>query len=243
MHPRRLGLASLLLAGLMTLTALAQAAGRVPVSRPVPGQPRAIALGAAKAAAAECPLGVTGPAVLSIGYIAPPDDAYYTLIDPSECEDCDGAGVLVTSAHVVLDAWDIGPWPVRVGIVRADLSDPECPAPIPGDYLSPPIQLEISAPEFAVYDFTLALGQPVTLNQPAFLEITFYEWGQWWTVPGLVTTGSCESCRSYNYYPGDDYDLCAFGFDGNPIMYVDAACASAVPTGRGSWGRLKSIYR
>ena len=39
-------------------------------------------------------------------------------------------------------------------------------------------------------------------------------------------------------------DLCVdAGFPGNPNMYVDAACCESTPAIRGTWGRMKTLYR
>lgn len=50
-----------------------------------------------------CSLGAPGPPVTAIPYIIPPDDAYFTLLSPSQCSACEGSEALsLHSAHVVL---------------------------------------------------------------------------------------------------------------------------------------------
>lgn len=199
--------------------------------------------GAAAAAGGLCTLGVTGAPAWSVGYIIPGEDQYYTLIDPAECAGGDDCGVAVSLAHIVLDFSYAMSTPVRVGIVQADLADDECPVPMPGAYVCPPVTYDIAGPDAGLYDIALPLSEGVTLTGKVFLEVTFTEWGPYWDVPGLAITAACDACRSYNYYPGDNYDLCAFGFEGNPVMFVDVECAGAVPVESTTWGDLKASYR
>lgn len=234
---------------LATLVALALTAGAAEAARPVPafrpftGSPLRLAAGATASSVATCPLGVLGAPASIVGYVYPDDDQYYTLIDPTETA-CSGAGgALVIAGHIVAEFQYAYGTPVRVGIVQADVSDPECPVPMPGAYLCPPIDYMLESPAGGVYDVSLPLGGGCAITGPAFLEITFTEWGPWWEVPGLVLTASCEPCVSYNYYPGDHYDLCTFGFDGNPVMYADAMVNGVVPARTRTWGALKSVYR
>lgn len=222
------------------LPAAAEAARPTPTFRPLgvsvrPATPaRSIAT---------CNLGVTGPAVFTVSYVIPPDDQYYTLLDPAE-QGCEAqGGVQIHAAHIGVEFQYAYETPIRVGIVQADLSNPECPVPVPGAYLCPPTDYMLAGPGTGAYDVTLPLATSCTLTGPAFLEITFTEWGDWWEVPGLLLTGQCAPCNSYNYYPGDHYDLCTFGFEGNPIMYVDAVADAALPVARGTWGRIKTMHR
>jgi hypothetical protein len=190
-----------------------------------------------------CALGVTDAPAWSVGYIIPGEDQYYTLVDPAECAGGDDCGVSVSLAHIVLDFSYAMSTPVRVGLVQADLTDAECPVPMPGVYVCPPVTYDIAGPDAGLYDVALPLSESATLTGKVFLEITFTEWGPYWDVPGLAITAACDPCRSYNYYPGDNYDLCTFGFDGNPVMFVDVDCANAVADEATTWGQLKASYR
>jgi hypothetical protein len=225
------------------LGAIAAPAGRpVPVFRPVEARPTPLSAGRALADPAACPVGVPGPAAYTVSYVIPGDDQYYTLLNPEGCE-CGSLGYVLSAAHILLEfSYGYGT-PVRVGVVRADLSDPECPVPLPGQYVVPPLEYELAAPDGGVYDVALPLAPSACLTGKVFLEITFTEWGFSYEAPSLLLAASCEPCASYNYYPGADYDLCTFGFEGNPIMYADATCCLAVPARRGSWGELKTHYR
>lgn len=231
------------LAVLVLGAAPAAAARSVPVLRPLTQPTRPLQAGVHASEPGTCALGVTGPAASVVSYVIPPDDQYYTLLDPEDCACAGHGGYALTAAHIVVEFGYAFGTPVRVGVVRADLSDPECPQPVPGDYVVPPLDYSLAAPAGGVFDVELPLAPGACLTGPAFLEITFTEWGDWWEVPSLVLTASCEPCRSYNYYPGDDYDLCTFGFTGNPLMYAAANCCTTVPAQRRTWGRLKSIYR
>jgi hypothetical protein len=228
---------------LATLAVPALAARPVPTMTPLDGTVHAARIGTAARSTPACLLGVTGPAAWVVSYVLPPDDQYYTLIDTAECE-CGAGGVLVTSAHVQLGFEDDLANPIRVGIVAADLSNPACPVPIPGQYLCPPIDYDLVGPGLGMYDVSLPLSAACCVSGKAFLEITFVDWNEWWSnPPNLLLAAECAPCTSYNYYPGNDYDLCTFGFDGNPVMYVDAACCGVVPVRPGTWGALKSLYR
>ncbi len=224
----------------LCVSADARAERIVPPTRPA--APKVTRL-PASTRAATCQLGVEGPAAYVVSYVIPPDDQYYTLVDPTE-EGCEAQhGVQLVAAHIGVDFPYAFETPVRVGIVRADLTDPECPVPMPGQYLCPPVTQMLGAPGTGAFDIALPLAGGCTLEEKAFLEITFTEWGDWWEVPSLLLGGACAPCTSYNYYPGDDYDLCTFGFEGNPIMYVEGSPLSVVPAARGTWGRLKTMYR
>src|SRR6185503_20998977 len=54
---------------------------------------------------AACQMGVLPPPGTAFGYILPPDDIYYTLLDPANCSAClppAAAGRLMQVAHVLL---------------------------------------------------------------------------------------------------------------------------------------------
>jgi hypothetical protein len=190
-----------------------------------------------------CQLGVNDPH-FTMNYLYPPDDEYYTLIDPAACGCAAQGGVLATTAHMILDFPEACTIPVTVAIVAADLSDPSCPTPIRGQYLCPPVEYDIAVSNPGGYDFLMPLGGPCCITQKAFLVITFREVGDCGSVPGLYVSFGCEPCASWNYWPGGAMvDLCEGYLLGNPNMYVDAACCDVVPTLPASWGQLKSMYR
>jgi hypothetical protein len=190
-----------------------------------------------------CTLGVIGPASFPMFYLYPPEDQYYTLIDPAQCG-CQGSGgALLSTAHVMLDFPEACTIPVRVGIVAADLSNPECPAPIMGQYLCPPVDQDLSVTEAGQYDFALPLGAVCCITQKAFLMITFVTGGDCGSWPGLMIDTAVCGCVSYNAWPdGELYDLCGT-LPGSPVMYVEAGCCGEVSTTPQSWGHIKAMYR
>src|SRR5436309_15209898 len=52
-------------------------------AKPVPTDVKQFTLQLPAAPAATCQLGVLGPPFNAFGYVLPPDDAYYTLLDPA----------------------------------------------------------------------------------------------------------------------------------------------------------------
>lgn len=192
-----------------------------------------------------CLLGVTGDPAWAISYLAPPDDAYYTLLDPAACGCTSPGGVLLSTAHVVLFFQTLAcALPVTVSVVAADLTDPACPAPLPGQVICSPVSYTLNPAAIGLWDFTLPLNAGCCITGKAFLRVTIDGVGTCSTLPKLVSTDGCESCVSWNGYPPSYMDeLCAVGFPGNPNMYVEAACCDAVPAHVGTWGRIKSMYR
>jgi hypothetical protein len=237
----------LLLAALSLGVTVSHAAKPTRVVTPLLGTPRKADVSTPQRVNAICQLGVTGaPASIVDGYILPPDDQYYTLMDPAACG-CNGeGGVLLSNAHVLLSMPVAGcTIPMSVAVVQADLSNPNCPVPMPGHYIGQPAVFNLSVAEAGSYDFTFPLDAGVCITEKAFLLVTFLTNGDCGegNVPGLITTDTCDPCVSWNVYPGNFDDLCDNGFPGNPVMSVEAACCTSVPAGRGTWGRLKTLYR
>ncbi len=233
----------ILAAALLAIALPALAARPMPTFRALGAAPVRALAGPNGAGDPACALGVTGAPAWSVGYIIPGEDQYYTLLDPADCRADGECGVSVSLAHVILDFQYAMSTPVRVGLVQADLSDEGCAVPVPGAYVCAPIVYDLSAPDAGLFDVALPLSAGTALAGKVFLEITFTEWGPYWDVPGLVLTAACDPCRSYNYYPGDNYDLCTFGFDGNPVMYADVECDNAVAEKATTWGQLKASFR
>ena len=179
-----------------------------------------------------CVLGETHPGAYSVNYLLPPDDAYYTLLRRSGCDSCpDPGGVFLGAAHVRLYFPTHCTQPVAVSIVGA-VGD-SCPVPNPGAVYCSPTVYNLTPPATGIFDFSLPLPAGCGIFGTAFLCIDFIEPGDGCstlsTVPRLVTTDSCRTCRSYNIYRGADDELCALAFPGNPVMSVEvAACNSAV---------------
>jgi hypothetical protein len=225
-------LSILLLVALSLVVTASYAAKPTMVPEVMQGTPLKVNVGTPQQMYIACMLGVTGDPAYLVNYLYPPDDAYYTLLDPTTCGCLGAKGVLLSNAHMMLRFPTVCSIPVSVAIVAADETDPLCPVPLPGQYLCGPI------------NYTLALPEGCCITQKAFLVITFTGAGSCTTLPLLITTDGCENCISYNVYPSGFDDLCLdIGFPGNPNMYVEAACCDTDPALRGTWGRLKTLYR
>jgi len=71
-----------------------------------------------------CRVGVTDDPHITMMYLYPPDDEYYTLLDPGTCECEEEEAIAPTVAHVTLNFAGECSIPVTVAIVAADLSNP-----------------------------------------------------------------------------------------------------------------------
>ena len=232
----------LLLAALALVVTTSHAAGRTAVSESLQGTPQKVAVGTPQDVIAVCLLGVTGKAARTVDHLAPPDDAYYTLLDPETCG-CPGtSGVRLPNAHVLLDFPVACSIPASVAVVKADMSDERCPVPMPGAYICEPISYKVSVEEAGSYDFTLPLNAGDCITQKAFLVITFLEEGECKELPMLITTDGCDACASYSVSRDGADDLCKV-LPGNPNMYVEATCCDEVPAHRATWGQVKTLYR
>jgi hypothetical protein len=238
-----------LLALCTALAVPAFAAKPAPIQTATPDNtPVSVRMGEGTINAPACQLGVLPPAANAFGYILPPDDEYYTWL--GSCAAC-GGGYLATAAHVQLFFTENCQAPVFVGIVGADLSDPNCPRPNPFDVICPEVGYVLSNGGVLndCLDFSLPLDcAGVCINRPAFVKFRFEQGSCPQARPAFCGPPSCQNCRQYNIYPGappGGDDLCAvlspFSLYG-VIMYVDADCCPT-PTMPGSWGHLKTLYR
>ena len=194
-----------------------------------------------------CVMGQSTGAAVIVNYLLPPNDAYYTLIDPAACS-CPNASIAVQMAHVFLSYPVACTQPVTVSIVAAIDDGNGCLRPDPANKLCAPLAYNLTVPAAGNYIFNLPMPANCCITSKSFLEINFVAGGAGCstsaTRPRLVTDQSCDPCTSYNIYPGGNDDLCLdAGFPGNPIMYVDGDCCSTVPAENQSWGRVKSLYR
>jgi hypothetical protein len=186
----------------------------------------------------------------AINFFFPPDDAYYTLIDPaaSNCPTC-AFGLKVTDAHWVLFWPDPAcSMPVEVSIVGAiSVGEPPCYIPDPSNVICPPISYSLVGPggsQFVQADFPIPCG---CITGKAFLCINMKDFGTCGpTVPSPVIDATPDNCVTWNIYPGSGgpQDILSYGFGGNFSMWVDADCCpdqtQALP---GTWGKLKTLYR
>jgi hypothetical protein len=202
-----------------------------------------------------CQLGIAAPSNSAFGYILPPDDGYYTLLDPSTCTDCAGGPLQLVSAHVE-HFFPLGELPcdipVKISIVAAVDPGDGCLAPNPFDQVCPEQCYIIGYPgiDDACVDFSFPLPANCCINGPVFLEIKYA------ATECNQGNGTCPSgrpafcgqnpeitgpCHQYNIYPGGNDDL-ALAIGRNVTMWAAANCC-VVPTIPGSWGKVKTLYR
>lgn len=204
-----------------------------------------------------CQLGVFAPATTAFGYILPPDDGYYTLLDPSTCTECPaGSPLRLLTAHVEHYfvpgelPCDI---PVKVSIVRAVDPGDGCLVPNPFDQVCPEVCYVIGYPgiDDACVDFSFPLPANCCIDGPVFLE---FEYASTECNQG---NGTCPSgrpafcgqnpeitgpCHQYNIFPGGNDDL-TLAIGRNVNMWAAADCCISTPTLPGSWGKVKTLYR
>jgi len=223
---------------------------RVP---PVTAFPPEGPLGIMTSGSPACALGVTAPLANAFGYVIPPDDQYYTRIDPGSCPSCSNDLYKATVAHVQLYFSTPCEIPVTVALVPAVESEPGCWSPDPlAAPLCPPTQYMVGdgGTLEQCLDFQLPLDPACCFNGPAFLLVEFDSGSCPEAQPMFCGPASCTACTQYNFYPGADLpgdDLCTvlspYGLAG-PRMSADVECCEA-PTSitPGSWGLLKTLYR
>lgn len=198
-----------------------------------------------------CQLGIVPPAALQFGYILPPDDAYFTLMNPANCGSCPGNSYRATAAHVLHSFTAPCEIPVTVGLVAANENAPGCFSPNPFAPLCTPTTYTINDGGVTTpcVDYELALDPSCCFTGPVFLMIE-YDGGTCPSGrPAFCGPASCSNCTQYNYYPGATFpgdDLCVvltpFGVFGIN-MWADIECCPATPTTPDSWGKLKTMYR
>jgi hypothetical protein len=193
-----------------------------------------------------CIMGVSTGAALIVNYLLPPDDAYYTLIDPSNCP-CPNGSMQINTAHVALNFRVACAQPVLISVVGSVTDATGCDRPDPTDVLCAPIGYTLNPGATGNFQFDMPIPAGCCITGKAFLVINFVAPGVGCststTRPRLITTAACTPCISYNIYPGGFDDLCVAGLPGNPLMWADGDCCSITPAAPSSWGLVKSLYR
>jgi hypothetical protein len=202
--------------------------------------------------ASSCALGVLGPPTIAYAYVLPPNDAYYTLIDPAVCAAFQTENRLLTVAHVELYFTAPCEVPVTVSVVPAIDLGGGCLAPDPfAPPICPPVNYVVGdgGALGRCVNYALPLPAGCSINGPAFLHIEFDEGSCPNGRPAFCGPAACSHCTQYNFYPGvgaPGDDLCAvltpYQLTG-PIMYVESTCCLPTSTTPGSWGVLKTLYR
>jgi hypothetical protein len=204
-----------------------------------------------------CQLGVLPPATNIYTYVLPPDDIYYTLVEPENCPACLTPSLTTAQMQVsfAMDCEIV----VSVSVVGAVELSPGCLGPNPADVLCTPMTYNIDSGGVLneCFNRALPLAADCCIHEPAFLAIEFDEGTCKPGQPAFCGPDSCEDCTQYNIFPagppppGDDLCVVLDPFDltGN-IMYADADCCDTtgielpeISTLPASWGLLKALYR
>jgi hypothetical protein len=210
---------------------------------------------------AACDMGILPPPQVAFGYILPPGDEYYTLIDPRTCsDDCGhpGGGVqsrLITNAHVLHFYTEPCQIPATISIAPAFETSPGCFTPNPfAPDLCPAVNTMYSdegGPLATCVDQVRPVVAGCCITEPAFLKIVYNQGTCGGGRPAFCGPDgqNCSPCRQYNYYPGASFpgdDVCVVlspqGI-GGVDMWVESECCNPTPTLPGSWGSLKTLYR
>lgn len=194
---------------------------------------------------AVCEVGISTGAASIINYLLPPDDAYYTLLDPSTCSSCNGA-LQLSVAHMLLNFQAVCTQQVQVRVVPA-VNNAGCYVPDVNTAICAPIIYNLTPGAIGNFQFNLALPLGCCVTGPVFLDINFITVGAGCstsaTRPRLIVDATPLGCTSWNVYPGGFDDLVNdIGFPGNPVMWAEGDCCPT-PTTPGSWGRIKTLYR
>ena len=203
-----------------------------------------------------CALGGTLPFFDDIDYIDPPQDQYFTLLDPATCTDCTATGTMtVDQIHVRLTFQTACSQPAIVRLVEA--KNPGCPEPDLTKPLMSYLPVDIVAPGPGQWEAVVNLPDPVCLRGQSFLEVTFDAIGGGCNdgisvLPPYIAygdTNQCVPCHYYNYYEsGGDLTkehLCrAIGhwLPGPLLHWATGHCCSLIPVQPATWGRLKIRY-
>jgi len=245
MRPRALGFFSLIAALLVSTAAFADRP-TVEVEPIEPGPFESITPGPPLPNGG-CEMGFSLNPAFLVNWLLPPDDGYYTLIDPANCV-CPNGSIAVNAAHLLLNFRTICAQPVTVSIVGATVDASGCDRPDPLNILCGPIGYNLAPGATGNFQFNLPIPAGCCITSKAFLVINFIAPGTGCststTRPRLITNATCAPCSSYNIYPGGNDDLCVdAGFPGNPLMWVDGDCCATTPAEKATWGMVKNLYR
>ena len=243
-----------------TLVALCLALGIAPAfagkPQPTPlappsGPPVEVPHGSVSGTPTVCNLGVVGPPTLSMAYLFPPDDVYYTLVNPAACDGCLGNNLRLMEAHIELNFTAPCEIPVTVSIVPAIDLGGGCLAPNPSaPPVCEPVEQAISEENATgqCREYKVPVAVTCCIDGPVFLRIEFDRGSCPDGQPMFCGPSTCSNCTQYNFFPGQatsGEDLCAVLPSGIKafMMYVDASCCAPTSTAPGSWGKLKTLYR
>ena len=235
----------------------ALAAKRSPSATAVPEGSKPVVIGMPSALPPPaCTPGQLSAVLLYGPWFLPPEDRYYTFIDPEACG-CQ-YGLNLTSAH-----WDLW-WtaaceiPIEITLVAAVETSQGSGCWIPDDNqpLGAPVSATLSSSALLqVVDHAFPLDWPC-LNQKAFISFSLLTNGdcpvdvptQTLESPRALSDDTPDACVSYNTYPGSAGPLDmvdpSYNFGGNLTMWVTGDCCTLeMPTFQRSWGKVKTLYR
>jgi len=195
---------------------------------------------------ATCSVGETRPpAISSGGGFVVPGLTFYTLLNPADCPACNtGLLVLRTANFRARTLSGVCTFTVEVTILGSQ-AGPACIVPDPSHVICGPVNLDITSPGTAAFTASVPLPANCCISTTAFLRVRLLTTGgcaagqpSWGTA-----SGGCISCRSFMEGPGLPFtDACGF-LNANPVQWVDADCCDPTPNLRGTWGRVKMLYR
>src|SRR5262245_45278314 len=123
-----------------------------------------------------CALGGVLPFFDDIDYLDPPQDQYFTLLDPATCTECTATGTMtVEEIHFRLTFQTACSQPAMVRLVEA--KNDGCPEPDLTKPLMSYVPASINAPGPGQWEASITLPEPVCLRGKAFLEVTFDQIG------------------------------------------------------------------
>ena len=217
-----------------------------------PGPVRTVRVGHSRLLGTACRVGQAGPGFSTTNFILPPDDRYYTLLVPSQCQQCadsNANSARLSNAHIQLYMQSPCSLTVKVSIVGTTGPD-SCIVPNPFDVLCVARDSLLIAPAIGTMDFSIPLPDSCKFTRMAFLSVTINSFAASCADslhrPKLVLAAPpCRTCHSFNDYGTTTLlDLCSpeDGVGGEAVMYVDVA-ECFTPVLPRSWGQLKVRYR
>jgi hypothetical protein len=198
-------------------------------------------------AAATCALGETRLPNTTIFAFNQRQYSVFQLVRPSNCTSCTAGIVQLQSATWRMRFFAFCTVTIEISVVGA--VDGVCPHPDTTDVLCAPITFQhtpttTSSGENVVFP----MSADCCISRPAFVRLKMLDTGTCTSnqiLPYQIATPEpeCTTCSSYSLPPGGPLqDSCIYPGAIHTIS-VQAQCCIPTPTGRQSWGQIKTIYR
>jgi hypothetical protein len=174
-------------------------------------------------------------------------EGYKIYVDPWTCPCPAPEHVMPLAVTMYIYAYDTigtcGSFQMQADVQTA-AGTPTCP--VPGDEICWSAVYNVAIPSAGLWYITLPIEDCFCQYEPFFISWWFLDDGG--CLPGpltVVTDASPMDCDSYVNYRGFWEDLVAdYGFPGVISMYATVECREDPSADeRGTWGRIKSIYR